>query len=247
MPKRLTRQQRLSKRKRWLNSPRSLNGYHYQLDHELLTRCIEQGLGIRAIARKLHTYTPRIRRLLKQHGLTLPSQPKDASEYNAHNRRLHDQKYVAEFDKALDRGADLDELKRLHKLAGRTEQDWDEFMEGWNGISGSQPISREEKFFCDGCGKQEENFDLEELGNDLLCPRCFRERSGSPVAPARAPVSKPVPIVPSLHGRRKLGHFVYHKYRQSCGHIIERDDSVRFIDPDNFVCVICNPAQIQQK
>lgn len=102
MPRRLTREQKAAKRKKWRTSPRSRYGYHYRLDHELLTRCIKRGLGVRAIAKRMHTYVPCVRRLLKKHGLKLLSQPADISEYNEHNRRLHEQK--------------LSRLKTQHKL-----------------------------------------------------------------------------------------------------------------------------------
>lgn len=92
MPKYLTPEQRQARRKKWLTSPRSRYGYHYRLDHELLTRYINRGLGVRAIAKRMHTYVPCVRRLLKKHGLKLPSQPADSAAFNEHNRWLHEEK-----------------------------------------------------------------------------------------------------------------------------------------------------------
>lgn len=75
-----------------MNSPRSLNGRTFRLEHGLLERCIRRGLGVKGIARLLHTGPVRVRYLLKRHGLKLPSQPADSAAFNEHNTRLHAEK-----------------------------------------------------------------------------------------------------------------------------------------------------------
>lgn len=92
MPKRLTREQRFAKRRAWMNSPRSLNGRIFRLEHDLFERCIRRNLGVKGIARLMHISPVRVRYLLKKHGLTLPSQPADSAAFNEHNARLHGEK-----------------------------------------------------------------------------------------------------------------------------------------------------------
>lgn len=114
MPKRLTSEQRAAKRHAWLNSPRSLNGRIFQLEHDLLERCIRRGLGVKGIARLLHISPVRVRYLLKKHGLTLRSQ-RAAAAFNEHNARLHAEKAARRAKTPAPTG---DSLSRLAYRAG---------------------------------------------------------------------------------------------------------------------------------
>ena len=92
MPKKLTREERLARRRKLMSSPQSLNGRILTLEREILERAVNQGLGVKAIARRLRIGVKRARLLLKKHGLRVPTQPEDSKALNELNQRRHEEK-----------------------------------------------------------------------------------------------------------------------------------------------------------
>lgn len=121
MPKRLTREQRLAKRREWMNSPQSLNGCLLRLERKLLERCIKARLGVKGIARRLHVGPMRVRYLLRKHNLRLSSQPTNLTEYNARLKAEKETRLKSTRSATCDRGCQ-GPLKSEQKMDGQCER-----------------------------------------------------------------------------------------------------------------------------
>jgi hypothetical protein len=122
VPKKLSREERLAKRRKWMNSSRSLNGrlapFRQAVDDaekQILLECQDWGFGVKRAARCLHTTPLRIRRLLRKHGIRLPTQPTQ-EQVNAQCERLKAQaKNPAPTEDSLSRLARLMEEEQARK------------------------------------------------------------------------------------------------------------------------------------